>query len=111
MVHGMHGSEQLSASCVTSASPGPWGPFPGVVLAICRFTISRAARTAGDVFGFCCCVTANRSAVEASATQPMTARALLLDVRAGGAVSCCSSSSAGSIIYGVLGSPFCLQLE
>ena len=48
--------------------------------------------------------------MEARATQPIRARALLLGARAGGAVSCCSSSSAGSILV-VLGSPFCVDAE
>ena len=105
-MQGMQGSEQLSTSCVVSASPGPCGPAPGAAFAICCFTTARAASTAFDVVGVVCLVTAKSSAVEASATQATTARALCVGARAGGAVSCCSSSSAGSILYGVLGSPF-----
>ena len=78
--------------------------------AICFFTISRAASTAGDTFVLVVLVAAKSRAVEASATQPMTRARCVLGARAGGAVSCCSSSSAGSILV-VLGSPFVSRAE
>ena len=65
--------EARLAKLSSGPAPGVVSTSPGPLAAICCFTISRAASTAGDTFVVVCLVAAKSSAVEARATHAMDA--------------------------------------